>query len=41
MKVMESIDKMEKEIIPSSPQDEDNGEWKVKKKKRRGGENQT
>ena len=37
-KVMASIDKMDKEMSPSSPQEEDNGEWEVQKKKRRGGE---
>ena len=36
-KVMASIDKMDKEMSPSSPQEEDNGEWEVQKKKRRGG----
>ena len=36
-KVMASIDKAEKELSPTSPHDEDNGEWEVQKKKRRGG----
>ena len=36
MRVMASIDKMDKEMSPSSPQEEDNGEWEVQKKKRRG-----
>ena len=35
-RVMTSIDKMKKEMS-SSPQEEDNGEWEVQKKKRRGG----
>ena len=29
VRVMESIDKLDKEICPSSPLDEDNGEWEV------------
>ena len=37
MRVMESINKLDKEKSPSSPQEEDNEEWEVQKKKRRGG----
>ena len=37
MKVLASIDKVEKELSPTSPQEEDNGEWEVQKKKKRGG----
>ena len=36
-KELASIEKVEKELRPSSPQEEDNGEWEVQKKKRRGG----
>ena len=37
MRVMESINKEEKEKSPSSPLEDDNGDWEVQKKKRRGG----
>ena len=37
VRVMESINKIDKEISSSPPQEEDNGEWEVQKKKRRGG----
>ena len=37
-KVLASIEKVAKELSPTSPQEEDNREWEVQKKKRRGGE---
>ena len=39
VRVMASIEKLDREICPSSPLEEDNGEWEVQKIKRRGGEN--
>ena len=36
-KLLASIEKLEKDLSPTSPQEEDNEEWEVQKKKRRGG----